>query len=74
MAPRAAGASGGEARSRLRVAEHDLAEDVRRAAGIAVAAVLRADRLPLDIRHASKVDRTEVARQATRTLAGHGGS
>jgi acyl-coenzyme A synthetase/AMP-(fatty) acid ligase/pimeloyl-ACP methyl ester carboxylesterase len=58
----------------LRVAEHDLAENVRRAAGIAVAAVLRADRLPLDIRHASKVDRTEVARQATRTLAGHRGS
>ena len=33
----------------------------------AVAAVLRADRLPLDIRHASKVDRTEVARQAARS-------
>jgi acyl-CoA synthetase (AMP-forming)/AMP-acid ligase II len=59
---------------RLRVAEHDLAEDVRRAAGIAVAAVLRADRLPLDIRHASKVDRTEVARQAAHALAGHDGS
>ena len=59
---------------RLRVAEHDLAEDVRGAAGIAVAAVLRADRLPLDIRHASKVDRVEVARQAARALAGHGGS
>ncbi|WP_295657763.1 alpha/beta fold hydrolase [uncultured Nocardioides sp.] len=58
---------------RLRVAEHDLAEHVRRTAGTAVAAVLRADRLPLDIRHASKVDRVEVARQAARALAGHGG-
>lgn len=54
----------------LRVAEHDLAEDVRRAAGTAVAAVLCSDRLPLDIRHASKVDRLEVARQAARSLAG----
>ncbi|GAA5122110.1 alpha/beta fold hydrolase [Alloalcanivorax gelatiniphagus] len=58
----------------LSVAPHDLAEDVRAAAGTAVAAVLRSDRLPLDIRHASKVDRIEVARQATRTLAGRGGS
>jgi acyl-coenzyme A synthetase/AMP-(fatty) acid ligase len=58
----------------LDVAPHDLTEDVRAAAGTALAAVLRSDRLPLDIRHASKVDRIEVARQATRTLAGRGGS
>ncbi|MEO7421930.1 MAG: alpha/beta fold hydrolase [Ornithinibacter sp.] len=58
----------------LRPAGHDLAQDVRRAAGAPVAAVLTADRLPLDIRHASKVDRLEVARQAARLLAGRGGS
>ena len=57
----------------LRVAEHDLAEDVRRVAGTTVAAVLCSDRLPLDIRHASKVDRLEVARQAARSLAGRAG-
>ncbi|GAA5152600.1 alpha/beta fold hydrolase [Nocardioides marinquilinus] len=54
----------------LRPADHDLADIVRRAAGVPVAAVLAADRLPLDIRHAAKVDRTEVARQAHRLLAG----
>jgi len=53
----------------LAVAAPDLAQGVRRAAGVPVAAVLVADRLPLDIRHASKVDRAEVARQATRTTA-----
>ena len=56
----------------LRVAEFDLAEDVRRVAGTTVAAVLSADRLPLDIRHASKIDRIEVARQAAQALAGRG--
>jgi hypothetical protein len=35
-----------------------------------VAAVLVADRLPLDVRHAAKVDRAEVARQAAALLAG----
>ena len=58
----------------LRVADFDLAEDVRRVAGSTVSAVLSADRLPLDIRHASKIDRTEVARQAAKSLAGRGGS
>ncbi|MEJ7834534.1 MAG: alpha/beta fold hydrolase [Nocardioides sp.] len=58
----------------LRVAEFDLAEDVRRVAGTTVSAVLSADRLPLDIRHASKIDRIEVARQAAQALAGRGGS
>ncbi|MEO5853974.1 MAG: hypothetical protein ABIQ15_15815, partial [Nocardioides sp.] len=56
----------------LTPADHDLADAVRRAAGVPVAAVLRAGRLPLDIRHASKVDRLEVARQAGRLLAGRG--
>ena len=59
---------------RLRVADFGLAEDVRRVAGAPVSAVLSADRLPLDIRHASKIDRTEVARQAAQALAGRGGS
>jgi olefin beta-lactone synthetase len=58
----------------LRPSGHDLAQAVRSVAGTPVAAVLTADRLPLDIRHASKVDRLEVARQATRLLAGRGGS
>ena len=56
----------------LTPAARDLAEGVRRAAGVPVAAVLSAARLPLDIRHASKIDRLEVARQASRTLAGRG--
>lgn len=43
---------------------------VRAAAGVPVAAVLVTDRLPVDIRHASKVDRTRVARWAERVLAG----
>ncbi|WP_236554056.1 alpha/beta fold hydrolase [Nocardioides sp. AX2bis] len=66
-APRRRGGSLG-----LRLAEHHLAESVRGAAGVPLAAVLRADRLPLDIRHASKVDRTELARQASDVLAGRG--
>ena len=53
-------ASAGRARSRLRVAGAPLADAVRAAAGVPVAAVLVADRLPVDIRHASKVDRTLV--------------
>ena len=43
---------------------------VRRVAGVDVAAVLVTTRLPVDVRHASKVDRREVARQASRVLAG----
>jgi len=39
-------------------------------AGIPVAAVLVADALPVDIRHAAKIDRTRVAEWATRVLAG----
>jgi len=58
----------------LAPAPHDVAEEVRRVAGHPVAAVLTARRLPLDVRHASKVDRAEVARQAGELLAGRGGS
>jgi acyl-coenzyme A synthetase/AMP-(fatty) acid ligase/pimeloyl-ACP methyl ester carboxylesterase len=45
-------------------------EDVRRAAGTEVAAVLVARRLPVDIRHASKVDRRKVSAWAEGVLAG----
>lgn len=47
-----------------------LTEAVRAAAGVAVAAVLVADALPVDIRHAAKIDRTRVAAWAGRVLAG----
>jgi acyl-CoA synthetase (AMP-forming)/AMP-acid ligase II len=48
----------------------DLADAVRGAAGVDVAAVLVTSRLPVDVRHQSKVDRGEVARRAARVLAG----
>jgi acyl-CoA synthetase (AMP-forming)/AMP-acid ligase II len=57
-------------RNRLRLAGATLADDVRAAAGTEVAAVLTTDRLPLDIRHASKVDRQAVAASAGRLLGG----
>jgi olefin beta-lactone synthetase len=47
-----------------------LTDAVRAAAGVAVAAVLVADALPVDIRHAAKIDRTRVAAWAGRVLAG----
>ena len=47
-----------------------LATAVRSTAGVPLAAVLVADALPVDIRHASKVDRTRLARWADRVLAG----
>jgi acyl-CoA synthetase (AMP-forming)/AMP-acid ligase II len=55
---------------RTAVADPDLTDAVRGAAGVPVAAVLVTGRLPVDIRHQSKVDRREVARQAARVLAG----
>ncbi|MGY5883610.1 alpha/beta fold hydrolase [Modestobacter lacusdianchii] len=54
------------------VAGPQLADAVRAAAGVEVAAVLVTGALPVDIRHQSKVDRRAVARQAARTLAGSG--
>ena len=54
------------------LAEQGLVDAVRVAAGVDVAAVLVRARLPLDIRHASKIDRQELARWATRVLAGSG--
>ena len=52
------------------VAALGIADRVREAAATGVAAVLVTARLPVDIRHESKVDRRELARRATRVLAG----
>ncbi|WP_226344144.1 alpha/beta fold hydrolase [Agilicoccus flavus] len=62
----------GLARHAPRLAPPSLAARVREAApaGLDVAAVLLAPRVPVDIRHESKVDRTAVAAWATRVLAG----
>jgi acyl-CoA synthetase (AMP-forming)/AMP-acid ligase II len=57
-------------RRRPALAGPDLADAVRAAAGTDVAAVLVTGRLPVDIRHQSKVDRREVAGRAARVLAG----
>jgi hypothetical protein len=57
-------------RRSLAPATPELADAVRAAAGTEVAAVLVTDRLPVDVRHQSKVDRTAVARRAARLLAG----
>jgi acyl-coenzyme A synthetase/AMP-(fatty) acid ligase len=62
--------SGAPRRAALGLAAPGLADAVRRAAGVEVAAVLVTGRLPVDIRHQSKVDRREVARRAARILAG----
>lgn len=43
---------------------------MRAAAGVPLAAVLVRDWVPVDVRHASKVDRTALARWATRQLHG----
>lgn len=48
----------------------DLAAEVRGAAGVPVAAVLVAGELPVDIRHASKIDRARVSRWAAGVLEG----
>ncbi len=56
--------------TRTPVAGLALTERVRAAAGTAVAAVLVRESLPVDIRHASKVDRAAVARWAADVLAG----
>jgi hypothetical protein len=46
------------------------ADAVRAAVGRPVAAVLGIDRLPTDIRHNSKIDRTRLAGWATTVLSG----
>ena len=60
--------SGAAKRSGL--AGHELTTAVRAVAGTTVAAVLVTTALPVDIRHASKVDRIRVSRWATRVLEG----
>ena len=57
-------------RSRRPLAEPALAAAVRAASPVPLAAVLVRDALPVDIRHASKVDRTRLSRWAERLLAG----
>ena len=57
-------------RVRLGSPPKPLTSAVRAAAGVTVAAVLQTDALPVDIRHASKVDRRRVAEWAERVLAG----
>jgi acyl-coenzyme A synthetase/AMP-(fatty) acid ligase/pimeloyl-ACP methyl ester carboxylesterase len=54
----------------LQLADLGLVDAVRAAAGADVAAVVVAPRLPVDVRHQSKVDRGDVARRAARLLAG----
>ena len=55
---------------RLTPAPAGLADRVRDAAGIGLAAVLETSSLPVDIRHQSKVDRSLLARRSTRVLSG----
>jgi hypothetical protein len=57
-------------RSRSVLAPPALAAAVRAVAGVDVAAVLLTDALPVDIRHASKIDRARVADWAEHVLAG----
>lgn len=52
------------------LAPAELSDAVRAAAGVPVAAVLVRDWLPVDVRHASKVDRGELARWAAGVLHG----
>jgi acyl-CoA synthetase (AMP-forming)/AMP-acid ligase II/pimeloyl-ACP methyl ester carboxylesterase len=54
------------------LADAQLSAAVRVAAEVPVAAVLRRDWLPVDIRHASKVDRTSLALWADDVLRGRG--
>ena len=55
---------------RTGLADLDLTAAVRRIAGGDVVAVLQRSGLPVDIRHNSKVDRTELAAWADELLAG----
>jgi len=57
-------------RRRGTVAGIELSDAVRSAVDVPVAAVLLVNRLPVDIRHASKVDRTALAEWAGTLLAG----
>jgi acyl-coenzyme A synthetase/AMP-(fatty) acid ligase/pimeloyl-ACP methyl ester carboxylesterase len=59
-----------ETRAAVGLASQQLAAAVRAAAGVRVAAVLVVEALPVDIRHAAKIDRQRLARWAERVLAG----
>jgi acyl-coenzyme A synthetase/AMP-(fatty) acid ligase/pimeloyl-ACP methyl ester carboxylesterase len=52
------------------LATPELASTIRTAAGVRLAAVLGVNALPVDIRHAAKIDRQRLARWAERVLAG----
>ena len=64
------GRHAGLGRRRGRVAGIELADAVRAAVDVPVAAVLVAASLPVDIRHAAKVDRSALAAWAEQVLAG----
>jgi olefin beta-lactone synthetase len=52
------------------LAAQELSAAVRAAAGVRLAAVLAIEALPVDVRHAAKIDRQRLARWAERLLAG----
>jgi olefin beta-lactone synthetase len=58
------------ARARRGLADDELARIVRAAANVGLAAVLTVQSLPVDIRHAAKIDRSRLARWAEGVLAG----
>lgn len=62
-------ASGGHRRASPRLALERI-RDVRRVAGVPIAAALRRQAFPVDVRHQAKIDRTALAHWATQTLAG----
>ena len=60
-------------RSRSRLLDADRTDQLRRATGVDLAAVLVRRDMPVDIRHNSKIDRSLLAAWAERVLAGAGG-
>ncbi|SKC36003.1 alpha/beta fold hydrolase [Okibacterium fritillariae] len=55
---------------RVALADRELTSSIRGVAGVPVAAVLEVPRLPTDIRHNSKIDRSGLSRWAADVLAG----
>jgi acyl-CoA synthetase (AMP-forming)/AMP-acid ligase II/pimeloyl-ACP methyl ester carboxylesterase len=55
---------------RVALADRELTSSIRAVAGVPVAAVLEVPRLPTDIRHNSKIDRSGLSRWAAGVLAG----
>lgn len=56
--------------SRVQLAGESLAASIRAAAGVPLAAVILVPRLPTDVRHNSKIDRSGLAAWASRLLRG----